>query len=410
MGQFARLLPDFDWDVTVLTADHAGSALDTDAEARISERARIVSAWSPSSHLVKRGSPVHKRGARGLARRIVRTAATSLIFPDREVFWIPGAIRVGRRVLAESKHDVIVATYGPASNLIVGRALASATGIPLVVDFRDLWSTLPMPVFPTPLHRAAAATLEHSIVRSASRLIAVAPAMARDLATTHAFAQEHAISITNGFDPADAARVHDTRSSGPRPFRLMYSGTVHVHYNLEPLWLALRALAREGAITPETFRVEFVGNLAMSDVRAHGLEPFVESKPLVPHDQVFAELARADALLVVETAGYYARYGYAAKVFDYVLTGKPVVGLVDVGSNTEQLLRAAGVGYCVPPEDASGLEAVLRSVLALKGATPRPVDAESLPLREFNRRHLVAKLAAVLDDVVDHDPRRTVHD
>jgi hypothetical protein len=190
----------------------------------------------------------------------------------------------------------------------------------------------------------------------------------------------------------------------------MYSGTVHVHYNLEPLWLALRALAREGAITPETFRVEFVGNLAMSDVRAHGLEPFVESKPLVPHDQVFAELARADALLVVETAGYYARYGYAAKVFDYVLTGKPVVGLVDVGSNTEQLLRAAGVGYCVPPEDASGLEAVLRSVLALKGATPRPVDAESLPLREFNRRHLVAKLAAVLDDVVDHDPRRTVHD
>jgi len=321
------------------------------------------------------------------------------------VFCVKPAIDAARRVMRELPHDVVVATYGPASNLLVGRALAREFTLPLVVDFRDLWSTLPMDAFPSRVHRAAAHRLEHSIVSKASRILAVAPAMAADLATTHAFDQQHSISITNGFDPNDVARVRDERPRGPRPFRLMYSGTVHMHYNLEPLWRALRRLVDAGEVTPETLCLEFVGNLAVGEVERHGLQAFVEINPFVPHAQVFDALARADALLVVETPGYYARYGYAAKVFDYVLTGKPVVGLVDLGGNTEMLLREAGVGRCVAPNDEEGLVRVLRDMIEVKGTAPKHVDPDSAPLREFNRRHLVAKLAEVLDDVVASEPQ-----
>ena len=401
MGQFARLLPDHGWDVTIVTGKPGASALDREGAAEIAKRARVVEAWSPANQVVKRGQPVAKHGLRGLARRAARGAALSLLFPDREILWVPGAIKAARTALRDDPHDVVVATYGPASNLLVGRAVADAFRLPLVVDFRDLWSTLPMPVFPTPLHRAAARTLERAIVRKASRLIAVAPAMAADLAETHGIDPRHAIAITNGFDPADAGRVHDARGQEPRPFRLMYTGTVHVHYNLEPLWLALRTLLDNNEITPDTFRVEFVGNLAADDVRRHGLEAIVEIAPFVPHDEVFAALGRADALLVVETPGYYARYGYAAKVFDYVLTGKPVVGLVERDGNTETLLRKAGVGFCVEPDDHDSLVRVLRTVIELKGKPPRRVDLESPPLSEFNRSALVGTLAAVLDDAVN---------
>jgi hypothetical protein len=168
MGQFARLLPEFGWDVTVLTAKHEG--VDSRAVAALSGRATIVDAWSPST-AIKRGAPVPKRGVRGLARRTLRTAAMSIVFPDREVFWVPGAISAGKRALEQTPHDVVFATHGPASDLIVGRALARAAKLPLIVDFRDLWSTLPMAIFTTPLHRAAARRLERSIVRDASRRI-----------------------------------------------------------------------------------------------------------------------------------------------------------------------------------------------------------------------------------------------
>ena len=399
MGQFARLLPDFGWDVTVLTAKHSSSGVDTKARDALVGRATILEAWSPASALVKRNQPARKRGFKGAVRRIVRTAAMSLVFPDREIFWALAAIRVGQRALRETKHDVVFASHGPASNLVVGRALARQFGVPLVADFRDLWSTLPMPNFTTPVHRAAARKLERSVVRSAARVVAVAPKMAEELARTHEIAASLAVSITNGFDPADLVRVHDARTKTNRPFRLVYTGSVNTYHDMEPFWRAIRRLADQRTIQPETFQIEFVGNLAMDFVEKYQLETFVVTSPFVPHDQVFDAFARADALLVVETPGYYASYSYAAKLFDYLLTGKPVVALVEAGGNSWTLLHAAGVGHFAEPEDIDGVCRAIEQVLPLKGVTPRSVDADEAPYRDFNRRYLVQRLAALLDDV-----------
>jgi glycosyltransferase involved in cell wall biosynthesis len=404
MGEFARRLPDHGWDVTVVTARHAASAIDRGAASAIAERATIVEAWSPTA-VVPRGIATPRRGARAIARKLARTAVASVLFPDREVLWVPAAIAAGRRALAATPHDAVLATHGPASAIVVGRALARMFRLPLVVDFRDLWSTLPMGVFPTSLHRAAARQLERAIVRAASKVVAVSPGMAADLAATHGLAARDAVAITNGFDPDDAAHVVDTRDGEPRPFRLVYAGSVNAHYDLGPLWHAIRDLADGGSIRPDTFRIEFVGNLALGDARAAGVDAFVETRPFVPHARVFDAFAPADALLVVETPGYYARNGYAAKVFDYLLTGKPVLAIVEQGGNTDRLLRAVGVGLPVAPGDESSLRTAIMELVARKGARPRAVDCEAPPLRDFNRRRLVEKLARVLDDVIATEPR-----
>jgi glycosyltransferase involved in cell wall biosynthesis len=405
MGQFARMLPERGWEVSVLTGRHGAGGVDRETADAIAKHARVVTAWSPASDIVRRGTPAPRRGYRAVIQRTVRTAAASVLFPDRQVLWVPSAIEAGRKLLSEVKHDVVLATHGPASNLIVGRALASMFKLPLVVDFRDLWSTLPMDVFPTRLHRRAAQALEGSVCRKASRMIAVAPGMTSELAATHGVDPDRALTITNGFDPADLARVHDARGTAPRPFRLMYLGSINVHYNLEPLWNALRSLADAGEITPETLRLDFVGNLATSDVKQLGLADFVDTTPFVPRDRVFDEFARADALLMVETAGYYARFSYAAKVFDYVLTGKPVIALVEAGGNTATLLERAGVGHIVDPNDTDGVRRALVEVMKLKGAKPRTIDPDAPPLRDFNRQLLVDRLASVLDEVVQTEPQ-----
>jgi len=387
------MLPDVGWEVSVLTAKH--DAIDHAAR---SDRTDVIEAWSPMSKLAPRGAPAPRHGLKAFARTGLKALASTLMFPDREVFWVPAAIAAGRRVLASQPHDVVLATHGPASNLIVGHALARISGLPLVVDFRDLWSTLPMPIFPTAAHRRAAHALEGVVVRAAAKIIAVAPRMATEIALTHGRSESDAVSITNGFDPADQQRAIDTRTAEPRPFRLVYTGSVNVHYNLDPFWRAIRALADQGKITPETLRIEFVGNLAASDVRKHGVEAFVETRGYVPHHQVFEALGNADALLLIETRGYYAEYSYVAKLFDYLLTGKPVLALVEKG-NTYKVLRDAGVGYAADPSDELEVMRVLEQVFKLKGQAPRSVDVDQEPYRSFNRRHLVARLGGVLDDV-----------
>jgi glycosyltransferase involved in cell wall biosynthesis len=404
MGQFARLLPEHGWDVTVLTSQLSGITVDRSAEDAVAARARIIRAWSPISSIVKRGTPVAKHGIAGTMRRLMRTAAAAVLFPDRQVLWVPPAVDAGRRVLRDVKHDAVVATYGPASNLVVGHVLARSFKLPLLVDFRDLWSTLPMPIFPSTWHRNAAHKLEHHVLQHASRLIAVSPAMASDLAVAHGLAAQDAITITNGFDPLDVARVRDARIGEARPFRLMYTGTIHAYYDLEPFWIALRALRDAQVITPQTFRVEFVGNLSPDEPKRYQVEDLVELTGFVPHDKIFDAFARADALLLLETPGYYARYSYAAKVFDYVLTGKPIVSLVETGGNTARLLAEGGVGYFADPSDIAGIRRVLEQVLRMKGAPPRRMNPEEAPLRDFDRDRLVGLLASTLDAVVAEEP------
>jgi len=405
MGQFARMLPDVGWEVTALTAKH-GIAIDSAEVAAIASRARIVEAWSPITSLSLRGKTVPKQGWKGRTHRLARTILQAVVFPDREVGWFPQALVAGRRVLRDQRHDVVFASYGPGTNLLVGWRLAKEFRLPLVVDFRDLWSTLPMDVaFSTPIHRRLVRRLERAIVRDASRLVAVAPKMAEALATTHDLPASRAISITNGFDPADIERVYDARTAGQRPFRLMYAGSVHAHYDFTPLWQALRALKDCGTISSSTFRVEFIGNLGMEDPEHHGVADLVETRPFVARSMVFDELARADAFLVVETPGYYAEYGYAAKVFDYLLTGKPVVALVDLNGNTSRLLTHAGVGLVVEHRDARGVRHAVELALARRGESPRDVNVDAEPFRSFNRRHLVATLGGLLDDVVTSEPQ-----
>ena len=403
--QFCKYLPEFGWAPTVLTGPLVpAEAVDQAALAELPACVEVVRAPCPLAGLGARGAPNPRAGLAGLARRAERWAMRLALVPDRQVLWVPHAVRAGLAALRRARHDVVLATYGPGSNLLVGRRLAGLSGLPLVLDFRDLWADLPQPVFATGLHRALASRLERRAVAAACRVVAVSEPMAAHLAERHRRRPEDFAAITNGFDPADLARLRDERSGAGRPFRLCYTGSVYGQYDLGPFLDALAELRREGALSPESFRAEFVGNFPPEEAARRGLAGLVECRPHVPHAGVFEIFARADALLVIEAPGYWARFSYAAKVFDYLLAGKPVLALVEPGGNSARLLEAAGLGLLAHPADRAAIRAALLELLALKGAPPKPVDISRPPWRDFDRRRLAGRLSAVLDAAAGQAP------
>ena len=159
-------------------------------------------------------------------------------------------------------------------------------------------------------------------------------------------------------------------------------------------------MAAEGKISPAELRLEFVGNLPPSEPRRFGVDDYVENHPYVPHRDVFGHLARADAMLLLEAPGYCGEMGYSVKLFDYMLTGKPVLAMVEEESNSARLLEAMPLARIVDQRDLKGIARELRALLAARGASPEPVDITRPPLREFDRRRLTERLASVLDDAV----------
>lgn len=415
-GQFARFLPECGWDVTVLTVQcAAGAAIDHGAVEALPANVGVVRAWGPNQLVSMRGSAQVRHGASGWLRRRAVGAAKMLAVPDRQITWYPMAVRRGRRLLATKTYDAILASYGPATSALVGARLAAISGLPFVLDFRDLWSDLPLDVFASGWHRRSAARYEERCVAQAARVTCVSDRMADHLTRRHGLASNPAVAIPNGFDPdqlppsriehyAKGASGGSDRAGGSiraRPLRIVYAGAVHRFQFVETFLGALRACLDTGDFQRQDIDVSFVGNLSPQIPARFGLDEIVRCEPFVPHEDVAALLAAADVLLLIEQAGYWGEFSYSAKTFDYAVTGKPVLAMVEADGNSAGLLRELGTGIIVPPDDADAIRTALADLVTRPGLAPKAIDSTVPPLNRFNRRRLTAELAKVLGSAVD---------
>jgi glycosyltransferase involved in cell wall biosynthesis len=101
-------------------------------------------------------------------------------------------------------------------------------------------------------------------------------------------------------------------------------------------------------------------------------------------------------LLLPDTAK--GRSCIPSKVFNYILTGKPVLALVPDGDAAD-VIRNTKTGVVIDPRDRAAVKAALRQLLEGHGKSlPRPAP-ERAEIRRYDRRILTKELAGVLHAV-----------
>jgi glycosyltransferase involved in cell wall biosynthesis len=396
---FARDVSRYGWVASVLTStSHGAAAIDSSALSSLPVGTQVSRAYCPLARAGTRGHERVRSGWKGAARQVVLGASRLAMVPEPLAPWIPFALDMGWRALEGEPHGAVVATYGPPANLIVGAALARLSGLPLLIDYRDLWTDLPFARHATPVHSALLHALERTIVRAASAVTTVSEGMSRHIAERFGIAADRVITIVNGFDEAALELVRDRRDTGKRPFTLCYSGSVYAMYDVGPFVRALRRLADTGEITPETFRFRTLGSFPTDVIAREGLTAFHDREGFLPRDAMFERFADADAFVAIEGGDYGARMGYPVKVFDYLLTGKPILGIVVPGGNCARLLREMGMNE-LPENREDAIAASLSRLLQTHGRVPAPVRVDLPPLSQFRRDHNAAALAGLLDQV-----------
>jgi glycosyltransferase involved in cell wall biosynthesis len=280
-----------------------------------------------------------------------------------------------RMRLASGRHQVVVATGPPFSALVAARRAHGA--VPLVVELRDLWAGNPAFDRGGPVLRR----LESWVVREAAAVVAVTPEAADDLRRRHPDARIE--EIANGFEPELLERRRPT--VGPVT-TILHSGTLTKDRPLAPLLRALRPplrLVLHGYVAPE-IQAEIGASSADVDLVAPS-----------SWDDAVERIAQADVALITQARGAGDETAVAAKVYEYLALGKPVLCLSDGGA-TESLLRRLGVDQlCARLDDPSSIEAALDRIDA--GDLPPPVPPEQLA--PYERPRLAQRLAELLDAV-----------
>lgn len=121
--------------------------------------------------------------------------------PDHAVGGIMHFVLKGLQIIHEKPVDLIFCTIPHPSIAIAGSMLKQLTGIPLVVDYRDGWTTNPMVKFRSREGYEINRYLEKNVISSADGLVVVDQQLERDL-SDFGF-KGNVMVLPNGFDPED---------------------------------------------------------------------------------------------------------------------------------------------------------------------------------------------------------------
>ena len=283
-----------------------------------------------------------------------------------------GATHV-RGKLQEREYDAVLATGPPFAALMAARLARSE--VPVVAELRDLWANNPAFDRGGPVLRRA----EEWVVGGAAAVIAVTPEAAADLRRRHPGARVE--EIPNGFEPELLAKRRVTE--GPAT-TILHSGTLTKDRPLAPLLRALKPplrLVLHGYVAPEIEQEIGASGVGVEIVAPSGWEDAVD------------RIAAADVALITQARTAGDATAVAAKVYEYLALGKPVLCISHGGATEALLRRLGGDQLCARLDDPASIEAALQRVR--DGMLPPPVE----DLSAYERPRLARDLAELLDTI-----------
>jgi len=393
--KFATHLPELGVETHVLAPDdpkwiHRDDELTPPTLAWV-HRARYVgtSGRKPAEEL---------HGTQGLARisKQAQLFGRRFLVPDENVSWNLTAIPAAIRIVRSEGIDVVVTTSPPSSVHLVGAAVKRATGVKWVADLRD--SVVAHP------HRAAERLIvrakeqgEHAVAKlvasQADAITCVSEAIAEEMRGRSPAGPVHAIA--NGSDFDDFAGLEHTPSER---FRLTHAGSFFGKRDPRPFLTALKQSGLDDVV------VRFLGDFRSADREWAETLELGERLELIPYAsrRRSLELQRDSEalLLLIPDAGGRGKGVLSGKVFEYLAAERPILAIVPPDGAAAELIREAGAGVVVAPDDVDGMAAALGDLHGRWGdGTLAAAPLSDEWRRKVSRRSRSEDLVRVLEQV-----------
>ena len=352
--KFSKYLPEHGWQPVIYTPENPERlAYDESLLADIPEcaeviRRRIVEPYGLYRKLFGRSggevNPLNSSG-KSLKSKLSRVLRGNLFIPDPRVSWVRCSVRFLKKYLREHPVDVVVTTGPPQSMHLIGRGLKRSLGLPWIADFRDPWTRmfyykhLCLSKFADRKHHR----LEQGVLDEADLVLAVSPPV-RDDFQAQTGTPVHL--ITNGYDEDDfPVREPGSRKDGK--FRIVHTGLFAADGNPLKLWDALARRCREDEDFAQRLEIRLAGKTdapVLEAIRERGLGAQLVDLGYLPHSRVVQEQQEADLLILpLRHEPEYAKV-LPGKIFEYIASGRPVLGIGQEDGAAAAILRDSGAG------------------------------------------------------------------
>jgi glycosyltransferase involved in cell wall biosynthesis len=332
---------------------------------------------------------------KSLFQRFSTWVRGNLIIPDPRKFWVKPSVKFLERYLAENGINTIITTGPPHSMHLIGYQLKKRNPtLRWMADFRDPWSewgfldSIQVGARARKIHQQ----LEAQVLAAADEIITITPFYQRRF---EALSNRKVTLLMNGYDEDDFKNLLIQKTE---KFVIRHVGIVNEKCDPRPFMRAVLAVAQQNELFRNKVVVDFVGDVhpafrefVSSDADLAKLTLFT---PTVPHKELIAKYGTSSVLLLVLT-GYKDAEGYMpGKLYEYIATGLPVLGVGPEQGDAAKLLNETGAGKMIDGNHTDSINAFLLE--AFQHWQQEKGIARKNEGNQYSRKEIAKKLAAML--------------
>jgi glycosyltransferase involved in cell wall biosynthesis len=412
--KFVKYLPEFGWRPIVVTAGETPYyAMDDSLIEEIQPQIdagdivvhRTKSSGAPGAKIARKEGKLLKLPSDAYQRFRSKLIQTFLQ-PDSRVRWKKHALKLIAEIYKTERIDAILTTAPPYTSFLIARELRAKYGTPYLMDYRDAWvSNKVLNFYATPFHKAYARKLEDECLRASDAITVVNRRMKEVLIRDYEFLSHEDVSILpHGYDreDIDKAAPFADHLKDPGRFRITYSGAFYVGRSPRVMLEAAKEAMLRIPEIAKHLELMFVGVLQKdyhNMIRKMGLEQVVTEKGYVAHRESVGLLLSSDVLWMTMSDDISA----PGKLYEYIGTGKPIIGLVPKRSQAERMLEEYGAGMAVQPDDVKGLTELIIKLYHSWQRDALPSKIDPAFVKSFDRRELTREMSRQLAMIANLD-------
>lgn len=327
-------------------------------------------------------------------QRLMLWVRGNLFIPDARVLWVKPSVKYLQKYIAENNIETIITTGPPHSLHLIGLQLKQQLNCKWIADFRDPWTTIG---YHKELKLSASAEAKHKqlekqVLNTADSILVTSPTTKKEF---EVLTGKPIIVITNGYDTQNTEKqLLDEK------FTLAHIGSFLSERNPRILWKALSELINENESFRADFELKLIGAVSqevLTAIAEFKLDSHVNNLGYIPHSEAIAHQRKSQVLLLVEIDSEDTKCIIPGKLFEYIVSGRPVIGIGPEGADFAGIINATNTGVFVTYDEKDKLKSILMEYYNRYKTKTLIVNA--VGLQQYSRKNLTGQLAEVIKEI-----------
>ena len=412
ISRFCKYLARRGWEIVVLTSKKASAGLEGIPDDPIFDKIKVYRAdiIEPTELLnigkktkTKTSNPgVFYQKDKNWISKLAVWLRLNVMLPDAKFTWKWFAVPLGKKIIKSEKPALILSTSPPPTTSLIAKELAQWSNIPWLADFRDPWTNIyyyddnPQSKWAQKKNKK----LELSALESADKITMVNHGFFPD---QESIIKDKAKKIPNGFDPDHKVQAIE-KPDKANTFTIRYFGSLKANQHPGAFITALQNIDTKYPDIANKISFEFYGSIDPA-IRDEFLtinnNITTEFYGFISHDEMMKLVLSSQLLLLAIGRTKNSKFALSTKVFEYMISGNPVLGVGPTDGAASKLVAETKIGSFFERNDEHGIENYLLSVFKAYQNGTKSITPNEAAIDKYSFEHLTKELESIMLSMLD---------